>query len=557
MASAESRRAGVLHAVLLALLVVALYAPTLAFRFNDFDDRLLILESQQVLRDPSFVPAAFFEDAFHEPEAKFYYRPLLTLSFMADASWGRTEPFAYRLTNVLLHLFSVLLAWRLLRVCGAASGAALLAAAAFAVHPALAQAVAWIPGRNDTLLAVFVFASFHAFVRWLDTREARFAALHLAAWTLALFTKETAIAVPVLGLAWALLAAGRRRAQRGDAALVAAWAVLGAAWFALRHHVLANPWTPTAADTAAAVAAAIPTAASALGYLVAPWGLSVYPRPDGAHAAIGAAAVIALAAAAVFAPHGRRGRVAFGLVWLLVVLLPSLARPYLADPGEFLVHRLYLPAFGVVLALAALAPERRTARASRPLRVAGVLAIAALAAGTALFLPSFRDAVSFWEDATASAPRSAFAQRCMGAAYYRAERWGEAAAAWERSFALDPDSAETRNDLSLAYRKMGLSDATRQALEVEIARNPRNAMALYWLGVSLDFGGRYAEAAARWEAAVAIDPEFADAWSALVREALDSGDPARARRYAAQARQRGVSIPPDLLARLAQASTPR
>ena len=53
------------------------------------------------------------------------------------------------------------------------------------------QAVAWIPGRNDTLLAIFVFL-FH----WCDgirTVEKSVAHSAMSALLAALFTKETAV----------------------------------------------------------------------------------------------------------------------------------------------------------------------------------------------------------------------------------------------------------------------------------------------------------------------------------------------------------------------------
>src|SRR5262249_39402049 len=76
-----------------------------------------------------------------------YWRPLVTASYVLDAQWGGARPLAYHATNVVLHAAASALVLALLRRFGVGRGLALAGALAFAVHPALASAVAWIPGR--------------------------------------------------------------------------------------------------------------------------------------------------------------------------------------------------------------------------------------------------------------------------------------------------------------------------------------------------------------------------------------------------------------------------
>ena len=93
-----------------------------------------------------------------------YYRPLAIVSFMLDAQWGRENPAIYHLTNVILHAVTVVLLGYLLIVLGARERTALVVAALFAVHPLNTQAVAWIAGRNELLLGVFVLVAFLSYV---------------------------------------------------------------------------------------------------------------------------------------------------------------------------------------------------------------------------------------------------------------------------------------------------------------------------------------------------------------------------------------------------------
>jgi len=102
-----------------------------------------------------------------------HYRPVQNLSFMADYYFWNTDPTGFHLTNILLHVGSGLLLYRLLillfrkgagiwnntdsRSNFAASLAAFLIAALWMVHPVHSAAVDYISGRADSL--AFLFAA--------------------------------------------------------------------------------------------------------------------------------------------------------------------------------------------------------------------------------------------------------------------------------------------------------------------------------------------------------------------------------------------------------------
>jgi predicted membrane-bound mannosyltransferase len=66
----------------------------------------------------------------------------------------------------------------------------------FACHPAIVQAVAWIPGRNDSLLALFIILSFYFFIKYTENAKSGYLFGYLFCFVLALLTKETAIVLP-------------------------------------------------------------------------------------------------------------------------------------------------------------------------------------------------------------------------------------------------------------------------------------------------------------------------------------------------------------------------
>jgi tetratricopeptide (TPR) repeat protein len=143
---------------LLFVVPLAVYLPTLEGPFL-WDDRTLIVEQllepgRDTAASDLFVRPFWRETAGDEPYRGFF-RPLTTLTYLGDARVHGHNPAGFHLTNVLLHLMTVLAAFRLLRGFGAATRASALAAGAFALAPRLAECVAWISGRTDILAALF------------------------------------------------------------------------------------------------------------------------------------------------------------------------------------------------------------------------------------------------------------------------------------------------------------------------------------------------------------------------------------------------------------------
>ena len=115
---------------------------------------------------------------------------------------------------------------------------ALFLAIVFAVHPLQVIAVAWVPGRNDPLLAVFVLSSLLQLIRFQRTGSGLACGLHILCLALALFTKESALALLVVQpLLVGLILHQDLRSGR-NRALGAAWLLVVAVWFWLRSAAL-------------------------------------------------------------------------------------------------------------------------------------------------------------------------------------------------------------------------------------------------------------------------------------------------------------------------------
>jgi len=144
---------------------------------NDFvfDDESVIVNNssiQSIGNIPSFFTA---EEGFHKVIGR-YYRPIISASYAIDYSiWGLNS-FGFHLTNIIIHIISCLLLFKIFTVLfwryKYRNLFSLFATLIFAVHPIHTEAVTWISGRTDSMVTMFFFASFLSYIEF--TREQKY-----------------------------------------------------------------------------------------------------------------------------------------------------------------------------------------------------------------------------------------------------------------------------------------------------------------------------------------------------------------------------------------------
>ncbi|NVN99422.1 MAG: tetratricopeptide repeat protein [Geobacteraceae bacterium] len=128
------------------------------------------------------------------------YAPVQMLSYMADfALWG-LNPTGFLLTNLLLHLFTGLLVYRLFLRLFTKNYPALWGSAIFLLHPVQVESVAWISQRKSLLSMVFFLASWECYRYYRDKGYNRglwyFASLTL--FVLAGLSKSVVVILPLV-----------------------------------------------------------------------------------------------------------------------------------------------------------------------------------------------------------------------------------------------------------------------------------------------------------------------------------------------------------------------
>ena len=573
-------------AIVLAAIGLALYIPSVRFGFVHADDVDLIAGNAAFLGDPANLPRAFTRSYFETPAAatdvKTYYRPIVIASFMADTIAGGGAPGFFHATNAVLHALVGALVLALLRHLGAGPGAAFAAALVFAVHPLNGQAVYWIPGRNELLLAVFGLAAWLAWLRAADTGRRRWLAAHGAAWLLALLSKETAIVFPPV---WALYAWHARRTRDLLRPPVwGSWLAAWLAWMALRMNALGWEASGEASGAfAVAVWRNLPGMVATIGKVIVPIGLNVTPGARWRDVAIGAAVCAILVAA--FARCLPRRTQAFVWGWCLLAFLPALGVSGLPAYE----HRAYLPlaalASGAALAAGCPASARRlpgsdprgvqpaegslspdpgtrpeggvaaaagrrterggeaTTAVARPAwmrtQVLGIGLVAAVSAALAGLTVArgavYADAFRFWEDAAKDPQFGAMARVNLGQLFESVDRPDEAERQYRLALALDPRVPKAHNNLGVVLMALGRRDEAVAMFERERALHPGNADAHYNLGLIRAGEGKLDEAIALWERAIAVNRTYLPAYDELARAYRTKRMPDRAAAFEAEA----------------------
>jgi hypothetical protein len=126
-----------------------------------------------------------------EPPENF--RSVSYVVFGALKSLAGYQAWPFYLFNIGLHLANIVLLWSLLRLVVGDQTTIRLSVLLFAVFQAPQEAIMWLAAMNETTLAFFAFLTL---ILWLR-KEYVWATL---AYTVALFSKESAVIIPVLAV---------------------------------------------------------------------------------------------------------------------------------------------------------------------------------------------------------------------------------------------------------------------------------------------------------------------------------------------------------------------
>jgi protein O-mannosyl-transferase len=180
------------------LLITALvYSRALFNGLTDFDDNEFILNNP-LIRDTSLDGViSLFTSVFSGK-----YQPFVNLSFLLEHKFFGFNPVVYHLTNVLLHLASTWVVYRLGQKLSGQQITAIVVAALFALHPMHVEDVAWASERKDVLYALFYLLSLLFYMKYTESDFGlKNYLLMLLFFVISLFSKTSAMTLPLILIA--------------------------------------------------------------------------------------------------------------------------------------------------------------------------------------------------------------------------------------------------------------------------------------------------------------------------------------------------------------------
>lgn len=523
-------------ALLLPGLIVAVMAAVAAAHWPALDAQALYFDDYQymqtnpLVQQPGWESARRFLNEVVKPSTvRGYYQPLTMISLMGDwALGGRPDHLRpFHRTSLILHVVNTALVILLLYLLFRQPVVAALAGLLFGLHPITVEPIPWV-GERKTLLAAF-FALWTLITYVLYTRRGNLWAYAacIVAYLLALLSKPTATPLPVLLLlldVWPLgrLRRGMRPARGAlivlEKAPLAAIGLLSATitiWSQGQFGLTAPGEHPPGFVPYVLCHNII----FYLQKLLWPVGLDPhysFPEPfdlSDPAIALGVVGTPLLIAALIAAWRWTRAPL-IGWLFFFLSLLPTtgiVGFTIVVASDKYA----YFPMVGLLLILAA--ALLRGWSTGHP-GVRGTLIAATLVLGGLEFaqtrrtLEPWRDTESIYRHALASSRPTYRLRHNLALELLAQGRESEAIAEFERALELNPQHANSLNELGEIQRKRGERDAAVRLFEAALQADPGFVAARNNLGLVYFDRRQYADALAAYDEVLRLRPQDWIAW---------------------------------------------
>ena len=513
------------------------YSGTLRYEFV-YDDGDQIV-GNRYLTSWSYLPRYFSEHLWSHRDFNLpgnYYRPLFLVWLRLNRSLLGLNSTLWHLMALATYLGSVLVVYWLARRILKDKMTAVLAAMIFGLCPLHIETAAWVSGVTEPLLALLFVPSF---LFYLNSRESeqrdpnkraakfKWLAASVVLFAAAIFSKETAIILPALILAYELICGDVRRTSDatdagtfvlrsralGTRILKAAVRVIpfvGVAliYLAVRAKVLGGViYTPSKLLLATKLLTIPSLLWGYLKLLFWPVGLSEFydtpyvDRPGLSTFVLPLVAVIFAVAAtwwAITRIKDRRERrtIAFFCAWLVIPILPVLNIATFRA-GDLIHDRyLFLPTIGFSILIACGLRKLKSGSseiAGMPAvqALASLLLLGALGVATAYQHVYWANDIVLFHHSLAVAPGNVIAENAFGDALSKREMYDEAIGVFESLVREAPLNGTAQYNLGYNYYQVGRYNDALPHLATAVELNWRDERQFLTLGVTLFLLSKY------------------------------------------------------------------
>ena len=452
--------------LLIILVNVVIFGKSLFFNFIDLDDLINIVENNPYFKD--------FSNFFYGFKVSYigsFYRPLLWGSWILDCQFGGNQPFFYHFSNLVYHILVCCLMYKFIILLKYDKKISLIIVLIFAVHPLFNQAIGWIPGRNDTILLIFILLSFIHFVKILDTSNPKNYLFHFIFLSLALFTKETAIAIPLLCFifSFTIYKPNNSNFKIFNWKLIFAWGLIIVIWYLIRENALHSGIlknlnvedngkyfvrSTNEIKGLDAFSENFSFLFESFGKLIFPIHLSNYAAFDNTQFILGIVFYI-IFIISLFLLKVPFKKIFFYFCWWFVFLIPPMLLYFEDGRYDYLEHRIYTPAIGIFILLIEIAQKF----SFKIIRIIGIIIIIILSAFSFIRIDIFDNRESFFKAAIKSSPYKVNPYRILGHYYEGIGDNNNAFNMYKELIKNNPTQMDIISHIASQYLKKGKLDS--------------------------------------------------------------------------------------------------
>jgi hypothetical protein len=505
----KNKKDTILPVIIVFCLPVLLYLQTLSFGFTYADDNDIIINHITFLSNFRNVPQAFLKDAFLEKSIHLY-RPMQTLSYMADIRLsGGNNTWMYHLTNILLLGLIACLLFLLLREFLIPLKLAILSTLVYCAHPLFISSIAWIPARGDLLLMFFSLLSFLFFIEHLQKKKIKYLLLHWTAFTIALFCKETAVALPLLFIIYYLVFSSEKRFEKKYLLSIVLYAISGILWFWLRSMAIGDFSIQNEVKLMPLISN-LQTIPESLVMFFFPFDIKLIPSFSLFKTLAGLGIILLIVVLFFINKERSKKEKVFCLSWFLLLLLPTLF--YKTEFIDFLNHRFFIPLIGILLFVLFILPKKWFEKESFKGSWLLIGLFTFLSIITFVKARSYSDPMIYYNAAISQSPDNALMYNNRGYVKFNMNDFQEAISDYTKAIALKPNFPLAYNNRGLAYSSIGDLGSAIKEFDKAIELKPNFALAYINRGNIYCNEGYHEMAIKYYNKAIELNPNDGDAY---------------------------------------------
>lgn len=512
----------IIYLIIVFCLPVLLYLQTINFGYTYFDDDSIIIKNISFLGNIKNAGQVFLTDAFINNSSSFY-RPMQTLSFMTDILFsGGSHAWMYHLTNVfLIGMISCLLFILLIRF-HIPLRLALLGTLIYCIHPLFVSSVAWLPGRGDLLLTFFALLSFISFVEYQKKGENKYLIINWAAFTIALFCKETAVMLPLLFILYFFTFLPGRKIEKKYLFVLILYTISGILWFWLRYHVIGGISNSNYAIGLKSILLNSRVIPETLTTFLLPFYVVIFPTFSFIKTLVGIIIIGLIIFFYFKKSETSKKEKLFCLAWCLILILPPLLNK--DKYFDYLNHRSFLPLIGLLIFILFMFPKKWFINGNNKRYWLLVAVIILLSSFTFIKSRSYSNPMTFYNSAIIQNPNSAVAYFNRGCIRMNKNNFKGAVEDYNKAISISPNYIEAYNNRGYINLITGNFQGAIDDYNKTITINQNDAKAYSNRGYAKANLGDKKGALEDYKKAISICPKCIDAYMNIGTEMAVSGN---------------------------------